>query len=591
MGNDPQFQKPNTGTITAVAQNKDIASPNSGTTLVQLSGTWTGTILVEGSNDDSNYITIPVIDLSTKLAVNSLTTNSIFACNTNSFQYVRLRSSAWTSGTANYTTWGSDSTSFIMSDSTLRGATDGTQVGNAGDKLKVVTTPASKVSTLNSTNTPLLADATFTGTWEDVIGASTITISILTSHASATSGLKFETSSDGTNWDDGDVFTMPAMSSGEAKVYSFGVTSQYFRIVYINGPINQTSFRLQTIIHYTAIKNSSHRVNDTIVDDDDTELTKSIITGKSETSGLYKNVATDDEGRLLISGQSELLSPLPSIKVVERRVLASSGVYAFTESISQDTAMKEFTFGGRGPGEGMFGKYVAATEAFVPGGDFESAPDVALWTNTGIGDGATNVLTFSTAQFNTGAGSLKLGPQTRSDQNHYPEITYTYPTPVSMDGWRYIQAYFRNEAPAGGAVTRTISIRLTDNAANVRIYSVSGLTNAAPFNTTGWIQILGEIRIPTSQIGTTFDINNIVSISLRMQDSGNKAYTAIYWDTVKTIGAIDIIQKIYTNGNTIPLQFDPVVQFFTGEVMYLALRNNDTVSREFQITVAGVDLT
>ncbi len=459
------------------------------------------------------------------------------------------------------------------------------------DEAETTFAKLTKLSTDNSTLTPLGSSGVFTGAWEEVVGFSTITISVFSSHASAASGFQFQTSADGTNWDNGDNYSISAMSPGQAKVYSFGVTARYFRIVYTNGPVAQSAFRMQTILHVSAPKPSSHRIDDSIIDEDDAELCKSILTGKSAESAGYRNVAVDDDGRLLISGQSEIISPLPSIKVVERRVLTASGVYAFTTTIPQDTAIKEFTFGGRGPGEGMFGRYVAASEAFVPGGDFESIGDVGMWTNTGVGDGATNVLTFSTAQFNTGAGSLKLGPQTRSDQNHYPEITYTWPTPVSMDGWRYIQAYFRNEAPAGGAVTRTISIRLTDSAGTVRIYSVSGLTNVAPFNTTGWIQILGEIRIPTSQVGTTFDINQVVSISLRMQDSGNKAYTAIYWDTVKTIGSIDIIQKIYTNGNTIPLNFDPVVLFSASEVMYLALRNNDTTSKEFQLTVAGVDIT
>jgi len=468
---------------------------------------------------------------------------------------------------------------------------DPTKKATVDNNGNLLTKFPSRVSTLNSTSTPLLAGATYTGTWEDVIGASTITLSVFTSHVSATLGLQFQTSSNGIDWDGGDSFTMPAMVAGGAKVYSFGVTAQYFRIVYTNGGTNQTNFRLQTIIHYSATKNSSHRIDSAIVDEDDAELCKSVITGKSAESSGYRNVAVDDAGRLLISGQSEILSPLPSIKVVERRVLAASSVYAFTTNITQDTAIKEFTYGGRGPGEGMFGRYVAATEAFVPGGNFESASDVAMWTNTGNGDGALLTLTYSTAQAFTGTGSLKLGPATRSDQNHYPEITYTWSIPQNMDQWRYIQAYFYNFAPGGGAVTRTISIRLTDNAGNIRIYSVAGLTNTAPFNTNRWIQILGEIRIPTSQIGTTFDINNVVSISLRMQDSGNKAYTAIYWDTVKTIGAIDIVQKIYTNGNTIPLQFDPVVLFNAGEAMYLALRNNDTTSKEFQLTVAGVDIT
>lgn len=585
-----ESQAPINGTISALNGTVDLTSPNSGTSLVQLGGTWSGTLVIEGSNDNVTYFTVQSLNRSLFLLTTAITTNGVYDSNTNGFQFLRIRASAWTSGTVTVSVYGSDATSLITTNTFIRGATDSTLVGNDGDRLKVQSV-SSKVSTLNSTSVPLLAGATFTGTWEECINFSTITISIFTSHISATNGFKYQTSTDGTNWDDGDLYTIPVTTSGNAKIYSFGVTSRYYRVIYENGGTNQTEFRLQTILHSSAIKNSSHRVNDGITDEDDTELVKSVITGKSSISGAYTNVATDDDGRLLISGQSELLSPLPSIKIVDRRVLAASGVYAFTENITQNTAIKEFTFGGRGPGEGMFGRYDAATETFVPGGDFESSGDVSMWSNTGNGDGALLTLTYSTDQAFTGTGSLKLGPATRSDANHYPEITYTWSTPQSLDSWRYVTARFYNFAPAGGAVTRTISIRLTDNAGNIRIYSVAGLTNAAPFNSNQWIQILGEIRIPTSQIGTTFDINNVVSISLRMQDSGNKTYTAIYWDTVKLAGEIEIFQKIYTNGNTIPLTFDPIIPFEAGEVMYLALRNNDTTSKEYQITVAGVDLT
>lgn len=584
---DSQFQVPINATFTAVSQNRDITSPNSGTSVVQLTGTWSGTLIVEGSNDETTFLTIPVMNSVSYVFSDTMTANGIFIVNTNGYENIRVRSSTWTSGTANLNVYGSDTPSLVYTDTKLRGL-NGTAIGNDGDRLNVQNLP-SKISILNSTSTPLSGAGVFTGTWEDCLKYSTITVSIFTSHNSALNGLQFQTSTDGVNWDDGDSFTLSAMSPGGAKVFSFGVTSQYFRIVYTNGATLQTGFRLQTILHYNAIKNSSHRIVDSVVDDDDAELVKSIITGKSELSGDYKNVATDDDGRLLISGQSELLSPLPSIKVVERRVLAPGGVYALTTNITQDTAIKEFTFGGRGPGEGMFGRYVASDTLTVPGGGFNSSGDVALWSSTGTEVLLGGTPAYSTLQAFEGTGSVQLQFDD-SDSNHIVEISYTWSTPQSMDVWRYVNAKFYNSPPGGGAVTRTISIVLTDNATNKRFYSVSGLTNVAPFNAAGWIDVLGEIRIPSSQTGSTFDINNVTQISLRLVDSGNKAGT-VYWDIVKLVGSLDVVQKIYTNGNTIPLNFDPIVPFDTGEVMYLALRNNDTVAREFQITVAGVDIS
>ena len=52
---DSQFQQPINGSFTANAQTSDLTSPNSGTTVIQIVGTWSGTIVLEGSNDGTNY--------------------------------------------------------------------------------------------------------------------------------------------------------------------------------------------------------------------------------------------------------------------------------------------------------------------------------------------------------------------------------------------------------------------------------------------------------------------------------------------------------------------------------------------------------
>lgn len=150
------------------------------------------------------------------------------------------------------------------------------------------------VSTLNSTATPLGIGATFTGNAEEVKDISTISIFVFSNVASATDGLIVEWSSDGINWDDDDVFTIPA-SNG--KFYTFGPEARYFRVRFVNGAIAQSSFRLQAILHPLSIKPSSHRVDAPIVDSDDAELTKSVITGKTNT-GTYVNVGVTGAGSI-----------------------------------------------------------------------------------------------------------------------------------------------------------------------------------------------------------------------------------------------------------------------------------------------------
>lgn len=112
----------------------------------------------------------------------------------------------------------------------------------------VVNGVQSTVSTANSTSTPLGAGAVFTGTAVDVTRYASANVSIFTSHASATDGLSIQQSSDGTNWDVTDTYTVPATTAGNAKTYSVQVAAMFLRVVYTNGGTLQTTFRMQTII-------------------------------------------------------------------------------------------------------------------------------------------------------------------------------------------------------------------------------------------------------------------------------------------------------------------------------------------------------
>lgn len=125
------------------------------------------------------------------------------------------------------------------------------------------------VSANNSSTTTLTANATFTGTADEVVGYATVSIFVNASHASATDGLRIEWSSDATNWDDADTYTIAALTG---KALTFGVQARYLRVVYTNGGTTQTSFRLQTLLHATITKPSSHRLGDGVAAENDGEL-------------------------------------------------------------------------------------------------------------------------------------------------------------------------------------------------------------------------------------------------------------------------------------------------------------------------------
>lgn len=137
------------------------------------------------------------------------------------------------------------------------------------------------ISLLNSSITTLLAGATYTGTGEDVSNFSEMRISIRPSHDSATDGLSIQQSSDNTNWDIVDVYTIPATTG---KTFVVPRQARYFRIVYTNGGTNLTSFRLQSILNRTATAGSSQRAQDAYSNENDLEQVWSFISGWNGTT-------------------------------------------------------------------------------------------------------------------------------------------------------------------------------------------------------------------------------------------------------------------------------------------------------------------
>lgn len=122
------------------------------------------------------------------------------------------------------------------------------------------------VSTSNSSNVVLAANAVFTGQAEYVAGYAEARVAVFSNVASALNGLQLQQSNDGVNWDNVDSYTIPA---GTGKAFGAGIGSSYFRVVYTNGGTIQTSFRLQVVYHYSATKPSSVRPQDARTNDND----------------------------------------------------------------------------------------------------------------------------------------------------------------------------------------------------------------------------------------------------------------------------------------------------------------------------------
>jgi len=146
----------------------------------------------------------------------------------------------------------------------------------------------------NSTSTPLGIGIAFPGVYEDSLNYNTITVGITSDQSSAADGLVIEWSDDGITLVQDDRFTIFANGG---KVYTFSPANRYFRVVYTNGGVAQTTFSLQTILRKGGFKASSHRLKDSVIGDDDAELQKAVITGENP-SGIFKNVKVNNEDAL-----------------------------------------------------------------------------------------------------------------------------------------------------------------------------------------------------------------------------------------------------------------------------------------------------
>lgn len=141
-------------------------------------------------------------------------------------------------------------------------------------------------STDNSTTVSLGIGGVYTGEWEEIKDYASIRINIYSDQDAAEMGLDFQQSPDQTI-----IFDEPyGYDAGTHKLYNINPNAKYFRIVFTNGAVAQTTFSLQTIYGSVFARPTSHRLSDTLSGNDDTDVVKSAISFLNEVDDEYKNV-------------------------------------------------------------------------------------------------------------------------------------------------------------------------------------------------------------------------------------------------------------------------------------------------------------
>lgn len=153
-----------------------------------------------------------------------------------------------------------------------------------------VSNPINSLENNNSSTNPLGIGGIFTGISTNVLLFSSMHISIYTDQASATNGLSIQFSSDGTNWDNINTYTVPA---NEYVNLTFAIDDIFTRIIYTNGSVAQSIFRLQTLLQVTTAQHTI-KVNNTISDQANSQIVTSLLQAAQDNNKFAQIKSTVD---------------------------------------------------------------------------------------------------------------------------------------------------------------------------------------------------------------------------------------------------------------------------------------------------------
>ena len=102
IGSNSATDQTSTGTISALNGSIVVSTSGIATVNCNVTGTWVGTIVAQGTTDGTNWQTLPLYNVVSGYApIDSFTANGLYYIASGGFKQIRFYSTAWTSGTAN----------------------------------------------------------------------------------------------------------------------------------------------------------------------------------------------------------------------------------------------------------------------------------------------------------------------------------------------------------------------------------------------------------------------------------------------------------------------------------------------------------
>ena len=184
----PTSDTTTTGSISGSGQSVTFAVNAQSTVGIQVSGTFSGTILIKGSVDGSTYTPTTATSLSTGGLVSTITSSFTGQVNVAGFVSFQLTSVSWTSGTANISLRASTGISNIMLDNSLPAGTNtiGAVTQATGTNLHTVVDSGTVTANISGSISNTSFASTQSGTWNTGTPSATININQTTSAVTAT---------------------------------------------------------------------------------------------------------------------------------------------------------------------------------------------------------------------------------------------------------------------------------------------------------------------------------------------------------------------------------------------------------------------
>ena len=164
--------------------------------------------------------------------------------------------------------------------------------------------PITSVNTISAVNSrtaaTLAAAAVFQGTVEDVSNFSRVGVSITSDNA--TDGvLTMEVSHDNVTWGGP---TRTWSDTRYAQPHMWNIVEKYFRIKYTNGTTEATNLSIQTQYSNNSDVLLGHQLNETLLDETEAVITRSVLVGKTG-SGRYVNAVVTDHQAMQVTPPQE----------------------------------------------------------------------------------------------------------------------------------------------------------------------------------------------------------------------------------------------------------------------------------------------